>query len=179
MQRYVHDGLRFPHRVPLQPCNVTAWVAILACIWLRPLAVEYSYFLGIAAPALAVLTPDSGMQWPIRFYITHAALISTGCVLVYGRLATVRPGAVWRCYGLFAVYALLTGIFDWLTGANYAYLRGKPGHFTAYNWLGPWPFYILSAAALALALFWLLWLPVRPVTRRAELGTACAAAVRT
>jgi hypothetical integral membrane protein (TIGR02206 family) len=161
LQRYIHDGLAWPNGLPLQPCNVAAWVAVVACITLAPLAAEYVYFAGLAGAGIAVITPDMGAEWPPRFFITHGVLIATACVLTFGNLVPLRPGGVWRAYGLFLVNAALMGIFDYTFGANYLYLRGKPGSVTAYDWMGPWPVYLVSAGLFALALFWLLWLPWR------------------
>ncbi len=157
LQRYFHDGLTWPTGLPLQPCNVTAWVAVAACITLSPLAIEYVYFVGLAGAGMAVITPDMGADWPARFFISHGALIVTACVLTFGSPAPLRRGAVWRAYGLLAAGAGLMAIFDWAFGANYLYLRSKPANVSAYVWLGPWPVYILSAALFALSLFWLLW----------------------
>ena len=159
VQRYIQDGVRWPHGLPLQLCSVTAWFAVAACLTLSPRLTEYAYFLGMAGAGMAIVTPDMGSQWPPRFFVTHGGLIATVCVLTFGRLVPLRPGAVWRAYGLFAVNAAIMAIFDWTFHTNYWYLRGKPGSFSVYNWMGPWPVYILSVAALGLALFWLLWLP--------------------
>ena len=42
------------------------------------------------------------------------------------------------------------------------YLCGKPKGASLLDSLGPWPNYLLAGGVVALALFWLLWLPVRP-----------------
>ena len=64
LQRYFHDGVAFPDRVPLHLCNVTTWVAVLACLTLGYRAVEFTYFAGLAGAGMAVLTPDMGAVWP-------------------------------------------------------------------------------------------------------------------
>ena len=45
-----------------------------------------------------------------------------------------------------------TVLFD----GNYMYLRRPPRGDSLLDLMGPWPWYIASVAALALALFWLL-----------------------
>lgn len=159
LMRYYTDGLPFPYGLPLNLCNISAWVAVLACITLAPLAVEFVYFNGIAGAGMAILTPDMGHDWPVRFFVDHGALIAAAMVLA--KLSPLRRGAVWRAYGLFSLYIGAIGVFDWIAKANFAYLCRKP-NVSLMDFLGPWPVYILGAGAVALLLFWLLWLPVKP-----------------
>jgi hypothetical integral membrane protein (TIGR02206 family) len=162
LMRYYTDWFRFPDLLPLNLCNITAWVAVIACLTLSPAAAEFTYFLGFCGAGMALLTPDMGSAWHTRFFVNHGAIIIAGAALVYGRLAPLRPGAIWRAFGYFWLYLGVVGLFDWKFGANYAYLRQKPGTGSVLSLLGPWPFYLLWAAPVALGLFWLLWLPAHP-----------------
>jgi hypothetical integral membrane protein (TIGR02206 family) len=139
---------------------------VLACITLRPALVEFTYFAGIAGAGMALLTPDLVFPWPsypaIYFFLAHGGIVLAIAVLVFGRIAPLRPGAVWRAFGMLLAYALAVGLFDAASGANYMYLRSKPGNASLLDSLGPWPLYLAATAAIALALFWVLWLPARP-----------------
>jgi hypothetical integral membrane protein (TIGR02206 family) len=79
-----------------------------------------------------------------------------------GRAAPLRSGAVWRAFGMLIGYAVLVGVFNAITHANYMYLCRKPAGASLLDMLGPWPVYLVGGAAAGLALFWLLWLPARP-----------------
>jgi hypothetical integral membrane protein (TIGR02206 family) len=177
--RYYTDGFHFPNLLPLNLCNITAWVAVIACLTLSPLAVEFTYFAGFVGAGMALITPDMGSTWNTRFFVNHGAIILAASVLVFGRLAPFRKGAVWRAYGFFALYIGLVGLFDWKYGANYAYLNQKPGTGSLLSLLGPWPFYVFAAGFVALAFFLLLWLPARPRSQpnRMENPTREAAAM--
>ena len=82
-------------------------------------------------------------------------------VLVIGRRIVPRPGAVWRVFGATLAVAAAAGTANLLTGGNYMWLREKPDEASLLDVMGPWPWYIVSAAALALLLFTLLAAPFR------------------
>lgn len=163
--RYSQEGFRFPLNLPLQLCDVTVWSTVIACITLTPLAVEFSYFAGLAGAGMAVLTPDLWSAWlsypAIYFFLAHGGIVIAIAVLVFGRLTRLRAGAVWRAFGMLILYVVFLGVFDGVFGANYMYLRQKPANATLLTVLGPWPVYLIAGLGIALALFWLLWLPVR------------------
>ena len=58
-------------------------------------------------------------------------------------------------------YTAFVGLVDGLTGADYMFLASRPVHWSLLSVLGPWPWYILSAAAIALLLLLLLDAPFR------------------
>jgi len=163
--RYSHEGLHL-WNLPLQLCDLTVWLSVFACLTLKPWLVEFDYFAGLAGAGMALLTPDLWSPWPtypaVYFFLAHGGIVTAPVVLVFGRISPLRPGAVWRAYGLLLGWAALAGAFNLLAKTNYMYLCRKPSAETALNILGPWPVYLLAGATLALALFWLLWLPARP-----------------
>jgi hypothetical integral membrane protein (TIGR02206 family) len=169
LQHYFKDGLGFPHHLPLNLCNITTWVAVFACLGLYPVAVEFTYFAGLAGAGMALITPDMGSEWPVRFFMNHGALIVAASVLVFGRIAPLGEGALWRASACTLFYLAFIGVFDWAFKTNYAYLRKKPGASTLLSVLGQWPYYILGMIAAAFLIYWLLWLPVRP--RKSKRGS--------
>jgi hypothetical integral membrane protein (TIGR02206 family) len=170
--RYSHEGFRFPVNLPLQLCDATVWATVLACITLIPAFVEFAYFAGIAGAGMALITPDLWSPWPsypaVYFFLAHGGIVIGAAVLVYGRIAPLRSGAVWRAFGWLVVYAAVIGTFNAIFKTNYMYLREKPGNASILDALGPWPMYLFAGAAVGLALFWLLWLPARPDPSKAR-----------
>ncbi len=152
--------------LPLQLCDATLWVTVLACITLTPAMVEFSYFAGFAGAGMALLTPDLWSPWPsypaVYFFVAHGGIVIGAAVLVFGRIFSLQRGAVWRAFGWLLAYAVVVGAFDGIFKANYMYLRMKPGNASLLDALGPWPMYLIAGAAVGLALFGMLWLPVRP-----------------
>lgn len=101
--------------------------------------------------------------------VGHVAIVTGALFLVVGLRITPRPGAVRRTYLVTATYSAFVGVVDWVSGANYMFLRHAPSTWTALRLLGPWPWYIVSAAAVAVVLLALLNLPFwYPRHRRAR-----------
>jgi len=163
--RYSHEGLHL-WNLPLQLCDVTLWMSALACLTLSPRVVEFAYFGGLAGAGMAVLTPDLWSPWPtypsIYFFIAHGGIVLAVSVLVFGRVAPLATGAVWRAFAMLLGFAAAVGAVNAIAGTNFMYLCRKPKGASLLDSLGPWPMYLIAGAAVALALFWLLWLPVRP-----------------
>jgi len=166
--------------LPLQLCDVAIFVAALA-LWTRwqPLA-EVTYFWGLAGTIQALLTPDLPQHFPsypyFQYYIAHGGVVAAALVLVVGLRQHPRRWAVGWVAGLTVGYAALVGFVDAVTGADYMYLRSKPPSATLLDFLGPWPWYILSAAAIAICLFAILDAPFR--LRRRDLRQGRAEALR-
>ena len=57
------------------------------------------------------------------------------------------------------LYMLLVGLVNALIGSNYMFIAHKPDTPSLLDVLGPWPWYILSAEAVGLAVGLLLYLP--------------------
>jgi hypothetical integral membrane protein (TIGR02206 family) len=147
--------------LPLQLTDAVTLVAI-AALW-RPrtgLRTELVYFWALSASLQALLTPDLGDTFPdvlyFTFFVVHAGAIAAGCLLVFGMRCLPRRGAVWRVYAITLAFAALAAIGCVATGGNYMFLRRKPSGGSLLDLFGPWPWYILGAALIGLALMLVL-----------------------
>ena len=85
-----------------------------------------------------------------RAVVIAAVFLAWGLRRTPGR-ARCRRVYAWSL-GVTALAAIGTVAFD----GNYMFLRQPPPDGSLLDVMGPWPWYIVSAAALALVLFWLL-----------------------
>ncbi|GAB3056097.1 hypothetical protein GCM10027053_16570 [Intrasporangium mesophilum] len=167
----VQGGWSVQTSLPLALCDLALVVAAVTCWWPGwQLGVELTYFWGLAGTLQAVITPDLSAGFPqvefFQFVAGHLGIVIAALYLVVGLRLEPRPGAVPRVFGLTVAYAVLLGIFDWATGSNYMYLAAPPDRATLLSALGPWPWYLLTASAVAYLLLVLLDLPFRRSRRR-------------
>ena len=154
--------------LPLQLCDTAIFIAAAALWTRRRLLVEMTYFWGLAGTVQALLTPDLPQHFPsypyLQYYVAHGGVVASALVLVVGLRITPRTWAVVEVAGLTVAYAALVAAVDFVAGANYMYLRAKPPSATLLDVLGPWPWYILWASLIGVALFAVLNAPfaVRP-----------------
>jgi hypothetical integral membrane protein (TIGR02206 family) len=158
--------------LPLQLTDAVTIVAALALWNPRPLVFELAYFWGLTASLQAVLTPDLDSAFPSLFFFTyfatHCGAVVAAVFLAWGCRLVPRQGAVVRIFAATAAFAAVAGLGDLLTGGNYMFLREKPETASLLDLMGPWPWYILTGALLAIAMFAALDVPFRG--RRRALG---------
>ena len=165
-------GIEWLDILPLHLCDLAVLVAVWALLSRSPTACELLYFWGLSGTLIAMVTPDVDRGFPdsrcLAFFGLHGAVAIAAVVMVYGAGVRPRPGANLRVFWITNAYALLAGLIDAATGENYLYLRSKPSNSTILDVMGPWPWYILAADAVAFGLFWALMTPfrVRPDARR-------------
>jgi len=149
--------------LPLALCDMAVLVAAAACWWQSPVLVELTWFWGMAGTLQAVLTPDLAVSFPhlvfFQYVVGHTAIVLAAMFLVVGLRIAPRPGSVPRVLAITAGYAAFVGFVDAITGADYMFLRSPPQNWTLLRLLGPWPWYIASAAGVAVVLFTLLDAP--------------------
>jgi hypothetical integral membrane protein (TIGR02206 family) len=162
----VHGTWTAQHSLPVDLCDAAVFIAALACV--RPdvyIAVELSWFWGLAGTLQAVTTPDLDVGFPHlafwEFVLGHLAIVLAALFLVVGLRIAPRRGSVARVFAITLGYAAFAGLVDAITGGNYMFLRAVPGHASLLSVLGPWPWYIVSAAAVAIVLFLVLDAPFR------------------
>ena len=158
--------------LPLALCNACVVVAAMACWWRVVALVELTYFWGLSGTIQGVITPDLNVSFPhlvfFEYVAGHLGVVTAALFLVVGLRIVPRPGAAPRVLAITVGYTAVVGLVDALTGADYMFLRAPPGEWTLLRLLGPWPWYLLSATAVAIVLFTVLDLPFWPGRRQSE-----------
>ena len=162
--------------LPLQLTDAVTLVSAAALWRPAPLLVELTYFWALSASLQALVTPDLGHDAPdalfFTYFVTHGGAVAAACLLVFGERRAPRPGAVARVYAVTLAFAACAALGALATGGNYMFLRRKPAGGSLLDVLGPWPVYIVAAAALALVLLAVLAALARAVLSGTGSGRA-------
>lgn len=152
--------------LPLQLCSISLVLTALMVYTRNENIYQVVYFWGLAGASQALLTPDLCYGFPhfafLQFFVSHG-LIITGCLWMTF-MEGCRPdlNSIGKAFFMTNLYAVIIGLFNGLTGSNYLYLCRKPANPSILDYLGDWPWYILSMEVLALFLFFLCALPFLP-----------------
>lgn len=156
-------GLDWIDILPLHFCDFAVLVAIVALVTRRQAVCELLYFWGLSGTVIAMLMPDVDRGFPdarcASFFALHGVVAISAAVVAFGMDVRPRPGANWRVFWFTNAYAALIAVIDWTAGENFLYLRAKPSQPSILDLMGPWPWYILAADALAWSIFRALMIP--------------------
>lgn len=149
---------------PLHLCDIAVFVGALALFTQKQLPFELLYYWGMTGTLLAMLTPELAEDFPhhrfIFYFAQHGSLVIGAVFLVVGLNMRPERWSALRAWLCLNVVALGVGLVDYLFAVNFLYLRHKPDVATPLDWFGPWPWYLLACEGLALALFYVLSLPL-------------------
>jgi hypothetical integral membrane protein (TIGR02206 family) len=151
------------YSLPLHICEAGCFLLAAALWWRNRFAFEMSYFWALGGTMPGLFTPDVPGRFPMpvyfQYYLEHGLLVLGAFYLVI--VLGMRPakGAVRRVSVVTAAYAVVIGFVDYFTGGNYLFLRNLPPTRTFLDYMGPWPWYILTLTVTAVIIFTLLYLP--------------------
>jgi len=164
--------------LPLHLCEAGCFLAAAALWWRARFAFEMSYFWGLGGTLPGLFSPSIPGNFPdpvyFQYYAQHGLLVLGAFYLVIALRMRPARRAVLRVSIATAVYAGAVGVVDYLTNGNYLFLRDLPPTQTALDYMGPWPWYIVTLTIGAIAVFNLLYLPF---ARSARLQEAAATTV--
>lgn len=150
--------------LPLQLCTVFVWLSPFL-LWRKHYRIyEFAYFVGIGGALQAVLTPDIA-EYSFPHFRFFQVFLSHSCIILAALYMTLveRFRPTLRSLGRVLVglnlYMVLVFGINILLGSNYLYLMHKPETPSALDMMGPWPWYIVASEALAIFIFFLLYLP--------------------
>jgi len=157
------DTWSVENSLPLHLCEASV-ILCAAMLFTKSYPIyEVVYFWGLGGALQALLTPDLWYDFPhyrfFQFFISHGLIIAS--VLFMTFMQHYRPTAksIIRTFLITNFYALMIAFVNFFTGANYLFLCEKPESASLIDYLGPWPWYVLSLEFVAILLFTICYSP--------------------
>lgn len=158
------DTWSLANSLPLHLCGASIILSIILLISKSEKIYEILYFWGLGGALQALITPDFGnySYQHYRFYqffFAHGLIISTVIFMTFVYSYRPTKKSVIRVFIITNIYTIFVGVINYLTGGNYLFIRQKPATPSLLDYLGDWPWYILSLEAITIITFMLLYLP--------------------
>ncbi len=150
--------------LPFHLCNILTLVFPFSLYFKARWFFGILYFWVLAGTLQAVITPDLREPFPhyiyFRYWWIHCGMIS---LVIYG-LAVFQ----WKIYfkdlknamigaNVYLVFSLLVNV---ITGGNYFFTMRKPDAVSILDYIGSWPWYLLTGQIVMFIFFLLYYLPV-------------------
>ncbi|MDD4715720.1 MAG: TIGR02206 family membrane protein [Oscillospiraceae bacterium] len=162
------------YALPIQLCDAAAFLSAAMLLWGYQLPFELVYFWGLGGSLQALITPDLYYPFPhfvfFNFFFTHGAIVTAVFYMIAAKGCKPTLRSVGKTVLCTNLYAGLIAVVNRLTGGNYMFLSHKPEGASVLDFLGPWPWYLLSLEGVLLATCLVLYSPfaVRNWIRQAE-----------
>ncbi|MFY9174517.1 MAG: TIGR02206 family membrane protein [Peptococcia bacterium] len=160
---FFYSNWTLQNSLPLELCSITLILTSIMLLTKSKGLYELVYFWGLAGASQALLTPELYYGFPhfiyLQFFTAHGLIICACLWMTFVEGFSPDFKALMKAFGITNLYALLIAVFNWLTGSNYLFLCSKPANPSILDYLGPWPWYILSLEGVALIFFFLVALP--------------------
>lgn len=151
--------------LPLELCSFATFFTILLLITRRKIFYEILLFIGLLGASQALLTPYLYFGFPhfrfFHFFCTHILIVCTP--LYFTWVKNYRPTftSIIKTMIFLNLLVPVISFVNQLTKGNYLYLHHKPATASMLDFLGPYPWYILSLEGVAFTLSILVWLLFR------------------
>lgn len=154
----------YQYSLPLHLSSISLILSAILLLTRKYALFEFTYFVGVGSALQAMITPDISLYtFPhyryVHFFISHGGTVIANLFMVF--VAGYRPTgkSIWKAFLWLNVYTLIVFITNSLIEGNYMYISEKPVNPSLIDYLGPWPWYILSLEVIALITFVILYFP--------------------
>lgn len=150
--------------LPLQLSDLAVLLAIVMLLTTSYKLFQFIYFAGLGSSIQAILTPDLGkFSFPhfqyIEFFVSHGGTVLACLFMVaaFHYRPTIR--SMWLTILIVNLYGAVVFFLNRVLGANYLYIMKKPRSASLLDYLGPWPWYLVSLELVMILSFYILYSP--------------------
>lgn len=151
------------YSLPLQLCSISLLFCVVMLATKCYGLYEITFFIGLGGAAQAMLTPELAYPFPhfrfLHFFLAHAAILWACLYMTWVEGYRPRMRSIWKTMGFLNLLLLIILPINKWSGGNYMFVSHKPQNPSLLDYLGDYPWYLLSLEGVALAFFFLLYLP--------------------
>jgi len=148
-------GLVLDSALPLYLCDVVSVILAIALVRKSQRLAEIGYLWGLAGTVQGLITPTLHFEFPV-FFLQHGGVPVAAGFLVWGLGIVPQKGAFVRAIYWSWGYMAVVMCINWMIGKNYGFLNGLPKVDTLFNYMGPYPYYLLTLQGVAFTLYFIL-----------------------
>lgn len=149
--------------LPLELCSIATIMGGIMLITKNRFLFEVFYFIAIGGAIQAIITPDLNFGFPqfrfLQFFFDHMLLIISPIILIVFYQYHITFKSLIKSFVTLNVIALIVFIVNHIISANYMFLINKPQAGSLLDFLGPYPYYLISLEAVTFIIFLILYLP--------------------
>lgn len=162
--------------LPFHLCAVMVYLSAVMLVTQNKTLYSFLYFLGIGAAMQALLTPNAE-RWGFPHFRFFQTMISHGSIITAAVYMTLveryRPYLkdIGKILIGMNIYMGLVQCVNMVVGSNYLWIARKPDFSSIIDYLGPWPWYILSMELFGIAVCLVLYIPFALIDWRKKAST--------
>lgn len=158
----VEHAWSIKHDLPLQLSDLAVVLSIIMLFTKNRKLFQFMYFAGVGSSLQAILTPDLGRySFPhfqyIEFFVSHGVTMLVCLFMVAAFKYIPAKHSLWVTVLIVDVYAVCVYFLNKILSSNYLYIMRKPKNASLLDYLGPWPWYLISMELVMVLSFYILY----------------------
>jgi hypothetical integral membrane protein (TIGR02206 family) len=161
----INDSWNVSYAIPLELCSISLILTVILLTTKARIIYEILIFTALLGASQALFTPLLNYDFPhfrfFHFFYSHLMIIWVPLYFTWAK--GYRP-TIWSVCKLFIFLNILMPIIMFinnLVDGNYMFFNHKPNSASLLDFLGPYPWYILSMEGLLISLSLIVWLIFR------------------
>ncbi|WP_175989166.1 TIGR02206 family membrane protein [Bacillus sp. Marseille-Q1617] len=168
----VNDVWSLAINLPFQLCSISLYLCIIMLLTRNRLLFEITFFASMTGAFVAMVTPELFFGFPhiryFQFFIVHSSIVLSCFYMVWIEGFTVTIFSPLKSF--LALNIIAAGVYGMniLLGANYMFLTHKPFNPSPIDYLGEYPWYLISLESISFFLFYLIYIPfhIRKIVKK-------------
>ena len=149
--------------LPMELCHWSTIVTVIALINHNRTLSEISFFWVMSGSVHGLITPDLRYFFPHIYFFTfftgHSVLVIASLYIIFGLKIYPDKRSLFRVILFSELYFISAFLLNYLIDSNYGYLMEKPQAGSILDYLGEWPYYIISIQLIGITAFTVLYAP--------------------